>query len=397
MFQMNSVYILGGARTPFGTFGGGLKDVSAIELGVVASKGAIGNSKIAAGDIEQVFAGNVIHTSKNASYLARHVALQAGVPMKSPALTLNRLCGSGMQAVVSAAQAIILEDTKVALALGTENMSESPHVLRSTRFGTGLQSPQIDDMLWATLTDEYIGCGMGVTAENLAQKYEISRQSQDEFALQSHQRASRAQQNGRFQQEIAPVIITDKKGRETIISEDEHIRHNATVEALAKLNPSFKKNGTVTAGNASGINDGAAALIVAGESYLQKNPAVKPTARIVSWGIAGVDPNIMGIGPVPASQIALQKAGLTIKDIDIFEFNEAFAAQFLAVEKELDIDRNKVNINGGAIALGHPVGASGARILNSLVIELKNQGKKFGLASLCIGGGQGIAMIIESL
>ncbi|MEH7249248.1 acetyl-CoA C-acetyltransferase [Neobacillus niacini] len=394
---MNSVYILGGARTPFGTFGGGLKDVSAIELGVIASKGAIENSKITVSDIEQVFAGNVIHTSKNASYLARHVALQAGVPIKSPALTLNRLCGSGMQAVVSATQAIILQDTEVALALGTENMSQSPHLLRNTRFGTGLQSPQMDDMLWATLTDEYIGCGMGVTAENLAEKYEISRESQDEFALLSHQRASNAQQNGRFRQEIAPVRITDKKGRETIISEDEHIRHNVSVESLAKLKPSFKKNGTVTAGNASGINDGAAALIVAGESYLQKNPALKPIGRIVSWGIAGVDPNIMGIGPVPASQIALQKAGLNIQDIDIFEFNEAFAAQFLAVEKELGIDRNKVNVNGGAIALGHPVGASGARILNSLVIELKNQGKKYGLASLCIGGGQGIAMIVESV
>jgi acetyl-CoA acyltransferase 2 len=396
-FHMNSVFILGGARTPFGTFGGVLKDVSAIELGVIASKGAIENSKIAADDIEQVFAGNIIHTSKNASYLARHVALQAGVPFKSTALTLNRLCGSGMQAVVSATQSIILQDSEVALALGTENMSQSPHVLRNTRFGTGQQSPQIDDMLWATLTDEYIGCGMGVTAENLAEKYEISRESQDEFALRSHQRALNAQQNGRFRQEIAPVRITDKKGRETIISEDEHIRHNVSVESLAKLKPSFKKNGTVTAGNASGINDGAAALIVAGESYLKKNPALKPIARIVSWGIAGVDPNIMGIGPVPASQIALQKAELSIQDIDIFEFNEAFAAQFLAVEKELGIDRNKVNVNGGAIALGHPVGASGARILNSLVIELKNQGKKYGLASLCIGGGQGIAMIVESV
>ncbi|WP_144528680.1 acetyl-CoA C-acetyltransferase [Peribacillus simplex] len=394
---MSHVYILGGARTPFGSFGGVLKDVSAIDLGVIASKGAIEKSNISVEEVEHVFAGNVIHTSKNASYLSRHIALKAGIPIESPALTLNRLCGSGLQAVVSAAQSIILKDAEVALALGTENMSQSPHVLRDVRFGTGLQSPQMDDMLWATLSDEYIGCGMGVTAETLAEKYELTRDDQDSLAVQSHQKSAKAQLTGRFQQEISPVTIFTKKGKEITILEDEHIRHNTSMEGLAKLKPTFKKDGTVTAGNASGINDGAAALILGSESFLQTNHNVKPLARIISWGIAGVDPNIMGIGPVPASQLALRKVGLNIEDIDLFEINEAFSAQYLAVERELGLKREKVNVNGGAIALGHPVGASGARIIYSLALELKNRGKKYGLASLCIGGGQGISVIIEAL
>jgi acetyl-CoA C-acetyltransferase len=394
---MGDVYIVGGARTPFGSFGGGLKDVSATDLGVSASRGAIEKSNIPVEEIGHVFVGNVIHTSKNASYLARHVALKTGIPIETPALSLNRLCGSGLQAVVSAAQSILLQDTEVALAVGTENMSQSPHVLRDVRFGTGLKSPQMDDMLWATLTDEYTGCGMGVTAENLADKYEISREEQDQFAVQSHQKAAKAQRSGRFQQEITPVTITDKKGKQIIISDDEHIRPNTSLEGLAKLKPSFKKDGTVTAGNASGINDGAAALVLAGESYLQRNSEIRPIARILSWGISGVDPHIMGIGPVPASLLALKKAGLSINDVDLFEFNEAFSAQSLAVQKELGFNREKVNVNGGAIALGHPVGASGARIIHSLAIELKNQAKKIGLASLCIGGGQGITIIIEAI
>ncbi|GAA1376032.1 acetyl-CoA C-acetyltransferase [Peribacillus frigoritolerans] len=394
---MSHVYILGGARTPFGSFGGVLKDVSAIDLGVIASKGAIEKSNISVEEVEHVFAGNVIHTSKNASYLSRHIALKAGIPIESPALTLNRLCGSGLQAVVSAAQSIILKDAEVALALGTENMSQSPHVLRDVRFGTGIQSPQMDDMLWATLSDEYIGRGMGATAETLAEKYELTRDDQDSLAVQSHQKSAKAQLTGRFQQEISPVTIFTKKGKEITIFEDEHIRHNASIEALAKLKPAFKKDGTVTAGNASGINDGAAALILGSESLLQTNLNVKPLARIISWGIVGVDPNIMGIGPVPASQLALRKAGLNIEDIDLFEINEAFSAQYLAVERELGLKREKVNVNGGAIALGHPVGASGARIIYSLALELRNRGKRYGLASLCIGGGQGISVIIEAL
>ncbi|WP_027416135.1 acetyl-CoA C-acetyltransferase [Aneurinibacillus terranovensis] len=394
---MTGVYVLGGARTPFGSFGGSLKDVSATELGVIASKGAIEKSNIPAGQVDHVYAGSVIHTSKNASYIARHIALKAGVPVESPALTVNRLCGSGLQAVVSASQSILLGESNLALAVGTENMSQAPHVLRNVRFGTGLKSPEVDDMLWATLTDEYLGCGMGMTAENLSEKYEISREAQDQFALESQQRASKAQCEGRFKQEISPVHLADKKGRQLSVSEDEYIRADATLNGLSSLKPAFKKDGTVTAGNASGINDGAAAVVIAGESYVKQNQDVVPIARIISWGIAGVEPGIMGIGPVPASRLALKRAGLTMDDMDLFEINEAFAAQYLAVEKELGLKREKVNVNGGAIALGHPVGASGARILYSLALELKNQGKKYGLASLCIGGGQGIAMIIESL
>lgn len=263
---MAGVYLLGGARTPFGSFGGSLKEVSATELGVIASRAAIEKSQIHAAEIDQVFVGNVIHTSKNASYISRHIALNAGVPIESPALTVNRLCGSGMQAVVSAAQSILLDEANVALALGAENMSQSPHVLRNTRFGTGLKAPEMDDMLWATLTDEHVGCGMGITAENLSEKYEISREVQDQFALESQQKAAHAQQVGRFKQEIAPVVITDRKGKQTIISEDQHIRADVTLKELTSLKPAFKKDGTVTAGNASGINDGAAAVVVADES-----------------------------------------------------------------------------------------------------------------------------------
>ncbi|HHW37324.1 MAG TPA: acetyl-CoA C-acetyltransferase [Bacillales bacterium] len=394
---MKNVYIIGGARTPFGKFGGSLKDVSATELGVIASKAALENSNLTAELVDNVVVGNVIHTAKNSSYIARHIALNTGVPIESPALTLNRLCGSGLQAVISAAQSIKLGESSVGLAVGTENMSQSPHVLRDTRFGTGLKSPQIDDMLWATLTDEYIGSGMGVTAENLSEKYEITRQEQDEFALHSQQRALLAKESGRLKQEIVPVLIKKKKSKELSIENDEHIRTNSTIEDFSNLKPAFKQNGTVTAGNASGINDGAGAIVLASESFINQNPMVKPVAKIVSWGLAGVDPGYMGIGPVPAIKQALERAKLTIDDIDLFEINEAFAAQYLAVEKELGLDRERVNINGGAIAYGHPVGASGARILNSLAIDLINQKKKYGVASLCIGGGQGIAMIIEAV
>lgn len=394
---MASVYVLGGARTPFGSFGGSLKDVSATELGVVASQAAIHRSKVAAEQIDNVFVGNVIHTSRNASYLARHIALRTGVPIESPALSLNRLCGSGLQAIISASQSILLGESELSLAVGTENMSQSPHVLRNARFGAGLGSPELDDMLWATLTDEYTGCGMGMTAENIAEKYGIGREEQDHFAFESQQKAANARKEGRFVQEIAPVMVTDKKGRQHEISTDEYIREETTLAGLSNLKPAFKKGGTVTPGNASGINDGAAAVVVAGEAFLKHNPQATPLARLVSWGIAGVEPGIMGIGPVPATHIALRRAGLTLADIDLIEVNEAFAAQYLAVEKELDLDRRKVNVNGGAIALGHPVGASGARILYSLVCELRNKSKKYGVASLCIGGGQGIAMVIEAL
>lgn len=390
-----STYIIDGARTAFGSFGGSLKDISDIDLGVTATKEAIKRSGIPTTDIDEIIFGNIIHTSNNSAYLARHIGLKSGLKEASSALTLNRLCGSSMQAIVSGAQSIALGDANVIAAGGTENMSLAPHVLRGTRFGSPNKAPIVDDMLWNTLTDNYIGCGMGKTAENLSEQYNISREEQDEFSVQSQGKATKARESGRFAEEIASIFIQDKKGRETIINSDEHIRNNVTVEGLAKLKPSFKKNGTVTPGNSSGINDGAAAVMLASESYVN-NHGLQPLAKIISWGVAGVDPRIMGIGPVPASKKALEKANLRLDDIDLFEFNEAFAAQSLAVIKELDINRDKVNVNGGAIALGHPVGASGARITYSLTLEMKKRNVKYGLASLCIGGGQGIAIILEN-
>lgn len=391
---MTNVYLIEGARSPFGAFGGSLKDIDPTELGIAVSKEAIRRSNIRAEDIDVSVLGNVIHSGKNAPYLARHIALQAGLPLSSPALAVNRLCGSGLQSVISAAQSILLGEGNVALAGGVENMSQSPFALRGSRFGTKLKTPQVDDMLWAALTDEYIGSGMGVTAENLAEKYHISREDQDVYAYLSHQRAAKAQQEGRLAEEIIPIELKSKKGS-MIVNTDEHIRESTTVERLAGLRASFKKDGTVTGGNASGINDGAGAVIVANEGYIVQH-RLQPLARIISWGVAGVEPEYMGIGPVPAIKQALQKAELTLDDIDLFEVNEAFAAQYLAVEKVLGLDREKVNVNGGAIALGHPIGASGTRVLYSLVKELKRRGKKYGAASLCIGGGQGIAMIVEA-
>ncbi|MGM0901122.1 MAG: thiolase family protein [Bacillota bacterium] len=393
---MKAVYLIEGARTPFGSFGGSLKSVTDIDLGVVASKEALKRSNVPATDIDHVFFGNVIHTTKAASYLSRHIALKAGVPIEVPALTVNRLCGSGLQAVVSAVQSIMLGDAETALAGGAENMSQAPHVLRNSRFGTGLKAPEIDDMLTLSLQDQYTGCGMGITAENLAEQYEISREEQDKFALLSQQRATSARESGKFKKEIVQVEVSSRKGS-TFVTEDEHIKPGTTLEKLTSLRPAFKKDGSVTAGNASGINDGAAAVVLVSEEYLTDHPDVKPLAKITSWGIAGVDPTIMGIGPVPASQIALSKAGLSINDIDLVELNEAFAAQSLAVIKALNLNQERVNVNGGAIALGHPVGASGARILHSLALELKERQGKYGLATLCIGGGQGISVIIESV
>ena len=392
---MTTVYLIEGARTPFGTFGGSLKDVGPAELGIAVSKEAIRRSGIPAEVIDLSVLGNVIHSEKNAPYLSRHVALQAGIPLASPALTVNRLCGSGLQSVVSAAQSILLGEASVALAGGVENMSQSPYALRGSRFGTKLKTPHVDDMLWAALTDEYIGSGMGVTAENLAEKYHISREEQDVYACLSHQRAAKAQKAGKLEEEIIPVEIMSRKGT-TVVNTDEHIRESTTVEKLAGLKGAFKKDGTVTGGNASGINDGAGAVIVADEHYVERHQ-VKPLARIVSWGVAGVEPEYMGIGPVPAIKQALKKADLTLDDIDVIEVNEAFAAQYLAVEKVLGLDREKVNVNGGAIALGHPIGASGTRVLYTLTKELKRSRKKYGIASLCIGGGQGIAMILEAV
>ncbi|MGG0277909.1 acetyl-CoA C-acetyltransferase [Bacillus rhizoplanae] len=389
-------YIVDGARTAFGTFGGALKDVTDIDLGVAATEEALKRSGIQASNVDEIIFGNIIHTSSSSAYLARHIGLKSGMAESSSALTLNRLCGSGLQSIVSAAQSIASGDAKVVVAGGTENMSLSPHVLRGTRFGSPNKAPRVDDMLWETLTDNYVGCGMGLTAENLAEKYSISREEQDQFSVESQEKAIAARDSGRFAEEIVPIKLKGRKGKEVIFDTDEHIREGASVEGLAKLKPAFKKDGTVTPGNASGINDGAAAVLVASEEYVSEHN-LKPLAKIVTWGVAGVDPSIMGIGPVPASKKALEKAGLSLEDIGLFEFNEAFASQSIAVIKELGVDKEKVNVNGGAVALGHPVGASGARITYSLALEMRKRNVKYGLASLCIGGGQGIAIILENV
>ncbi|ETT82327.1 MULTISPECIES: acetyl-CoA C-acetyltransferase [Viridibacillus] len=388
-------YILNGSRTAFGTFGGSFKNTSDIDLAVATVKETIKRSGVEVESIDEIIFGNIIHTTSNSAYLARHIGLKSGMTEYSTALTVNRLCGSGLQAIVSAAKNIILGETDAAIAGGTENMSLAPHVLRGTRFGSPNKAPEIDDMLWETLYDQYAGCGMGMTAENLADKYGITREEQDAFSMNSHKKASIARESGRFAEEIVPVVLKGKKGKEIIINQDEHIRTDISAERLGKLNPAFKETGTVTAGNASGINDGAASVLVVSSDYLEKNK-LQPLAKIVSWGIAGVDPKYMGIGPVPAIRKALQKAKLEINQIDLFELNEAFAAQSLAVVKELEIDEEKVNVNGGAVALGHPVGASGARISYSLAVEMNKRNVRYGVASLCIGGGQGIAIILEN-
>lgn len=393
---MKNVYIVAGARTAFTNFGGSFANVSADALGTATAVEAMKRANIQPEQIDHVIYGGVIHTGVNASYLARHIALHAGVPVEVPALTVNRLCGSGMQSVVSGAHMIMLGEADIVLAGGAENMSQAPYSNFEQRFGgSKMGNLQFEDMLQATLTDQYTGSGMGMTAEKLAEQYDISREEQDEFAVLSNQRAAKAREVGIYADEIVPVEV--KKRRETVtITEDEHIKPEATVEGLARLRPAFKKDGSVTAGNASGINDGAASLIIASEEAVEKY-GLKPIARIVSSGTVGVDPTVMGIGPVPAIRQALKRAQLTIEDMDRVEINEAFASQYLAVEKELGLDREKTNVHGGAIALGHPVGASGARILLSAAMELQRENLQYAVASLCIGGGQGIAVVIEKV
>lgn len=393
---MKNVYIVAGARTAFTNFGGSFANVSADALGTATAVEAMKRANVQPEQIDHVIYGGVIHTGVNASYLARHIALHAGVPVEVPALTVNRLCGSGMQSVVSGAHMIMLGEADIVLAGGAENMSQAPYSNFEQRFGgSKMGNLQFEDMLQATLTDQYTGSGMGMTAEKLAEQYDISREEQDEFAVLSNQRAAKAREVGIYADEIVPVEV--KKRRDTVVvSEDEHIKPEATVEGLAKLRPAFKKDGSVTAGNASGINDGAASLIIASEEAVEKY-GLKPIARIVSSGTVGVDPTVMGIGPVPAIRQALKRAQLTIEDMDRVEINEAFASQYLAVEKELGLDREKTNVHGGAIALGHPVGASGARILLSAAMELQRENLQYAVASLCIGGGQGIAVVIEKV
>lgn len=392
--KTQDIVLIDGARTAFGEFGGSFKNVSAIDLGVAAAKEAISRSKIEADEVDEMYIGNVIQSSSDAVYMARHVALKAGIPTDKPALTLNRLCGSGLQAIISAAQSIQLGEAQVTVAGGTENMSQVPHVIRGARWGVPLGQAPMADYLWEALYDPYGDCTMAHTAENLAEEYNLSRDAVDNFALQSHQKALAAMEKGYFQEEIVPVSIKERKG-EKWIAEDEHPRQTS-LEQLGKLAPRFKKNGVVTAGNASGINDGAAAVVITSSDYAQKRN-LQPLARLVSWGIVGVEPNVMGIGPVPAISKALEKANMNIEDLDLIEINEAFAAQYLACQKALDFNPEIGNVNGGAVALGHPLGASGARITISLLYELRRRGKKYGATALCIGGGQGIAAIWEIL
>ena len=394
----SSVVFLSGVRTPFGTFGGAFRDVSAVDLTVHAAKAAIERAGIAAADVQDAVFGNVIQSTSDTVYFARHVALKAGCRIETPALTVNRLCGSGFQAVVSAAQGILLGETEVALVGGGESMSTVPHAVRGARWGLRLgQSPPLEDMLWEGLTDRYAGCSMGQTAENIAKKYGLDRATSDEFALRSQQLARDAWASGVYDDEVIGVPVKHPKtGKVEEVRRDEHMRPETTAEALAKLKPSFGAEGVVTAGNASGIGDGAAALVVASAEWA-KSRGLKPLARLVSWGAAGVDPTLMGMGPVPAARLALQRAGMTLDQMDLVEVNEAFAPQACAVERELGIRRERLNIHGGAIALSHPLGASGARITAHLLHALRRDGKRLALGSACIGGGQGIALIVESI
>lgn len=389
------VFILGGKRTPMGEYVGALKDISAIELGAIASKAALAETGVAAEEIDHTVFGNALQTSGDAIYGARHVALKAGIPYDRPALTVNRLCGSGIQSIVSGAQMIQLGEAQTCLVGGMESMSQAPHVIRGARSGFGLGQGKLEDSLMVALLDTYCNTPMAGTAENLARKFEISREEQDKYALRSQQAAKRALDEGFFADEIAAVEVRNKK-TVTLFDRDDHLRPETTMEGLAKLKPAFAKDGFVTAGNASGIVDGAAALVIASEPYV-KGHDVKPLGRIVSWAYAGVEPEIMGIGPVPASLQALEKAGLKLEDMDLVEVNEAFAAQYLAVEAELGLDRERTNVNGGAIALGHPLAATGTRLVLTLLRELRRRRGRYGLATACIGGGQGIAIIVETL
>lgn len=392
---MQDAVLVDGARTAFGRFGGALRDVSATDLGTVAAKGAIARSGVDAGRIDQIIFGNVCQTSSDACYISRHIGLAAGLPERAPALTVNRVCGSGLNAIVLAAQEIQLGHADFVLAGGSESMSQAPHVVRGSRWGIGLGDQVLEDTLWSSLTDTYIGMGMANTAEKLARHYGITRQECDEFSLESTRRAARAGERGRLAREIVAVTVRGRKG-DAVVERDEHVRPDVRAEDLARLPARFERDGVVTAATASGIADGAAAVIVASASAAAA-AGLRPLARIVAGGICGVDPSIMGIGPAPASRQALARAGLRLEDVDLVEINEAFAGQYLAVEKDLGLDRTRTNVNGGAIALGHPLGASGTRLALTLAYEMRERGARYGLASLCVGGGQGIAAVFERI
>jgi acetyl-CoA acyltransferase 2 len=384
-----------GGKTGEGKPGGGLAGISAIDLGAHAAKAALEKSQVKAEAIDEVIFGNALQTSPDAIYGARHVGLKAGVPKERPALTVNRLCGSGIEAIVQAQYRIQLGHSKIVLAGGMENLSQAPFVVRGARQGLKLGQGQLEDYLMASLMDSYSKCYMAVTAENLAREYSISREDQDAYALRSFRAAEKAISSGIFAEEVAPVEVPLGRSKSMSFQHDDHFFPSCTLEGLSKLRPAFAKDGFVTAGNASGLVDGAAALVVAGENTVASGHP-DPLARIVAHAVVGVEPSRMGIGPVPAIKAVLEQAKLSLNQVDRFEINEAFAAQYLAVETELKLDRDKVNVNGGAIAIGHPLAATGTRLLLTLALELRRQQLRFGVASACIGGGQGIAMLIEN-
>jgi acetyl-CoA C-acetyltransferase len=393
MEGIREVVIVGGVRTAIGEFGGGLKDVPPSELGSLVIGEAMRRADVRPEEVGHVVMGQVIPSEPNDAYLARIAAIRAGIPAEVPALTLNRLCGSGVQAIVSAAQMIMLGECEVAVAGGAESMSRAPYVSTGIRWGTRMGDGTVTDALLATLNDPFGHGHMGVTAENVAERFGIDRRAQDEFAVESHRRAARATAEGRFKSQILPVEVKTRKGAQ-VFDTDEHVRADATLEDIAKLRPVFKKDGSVTAGNASGINDGAAALVLMASEEARRR-GLRPLARIVSWGHAGVAPEVMGLGPIPAVPKALERAGLSVSDLDVIESNEAFAAQACAVAKELRFPAEKTNPNGGAVALGHPVGATGAILTVKALYELERTGGRYAMATMCIGGGQGIALVVE--
>jgi len=389
------VVFLSGVRTGFGAFGGSLKDLSAIDLGVVASRHAIQRSGVPASDFGHVVFGNALQTSADAIYMARHVGLKAGLPIETPAVTVNRLCGSGFEAITQGAQLILLGEADAVLAGGAESMSQAPHVVRGARWGLRLGPAPLEDLLWEALKDPQCGLSMAETAESLAEKYKLTRTEVDEVAVASQKRAKQAWDACAFQDEVIPVPVK-VKGKEVEFRTDEHMRPETTLEILSTLKPYFKKDGLVTAGNASGISDGGAATVIASEEYARTRGR-KPLGRLVAWAVAGVEPRHMGIGPAPAARKALAKAGMKLDQMDLVEVNEAFAPQYLAVERELGLDRSRTNACGGAIAIGHPLAATGTRITIHLLHALRREQKRFGLGSACIGGGQGAAVIVEAL
>jgi acetyl-CoA acyltransferase 2 len=397
MASRSDIVFLSGVRTGFGAFGGALKDLSATDLGAVAAKAALERAGVDPAEVGHVVVGNAMQTSADAAYIARHVGLRAGCPIATPALTVNRLCGSGFEAIVQGAHQILLGESQLVLAVGAESMSQAPHAVRGIRWGTRLgAAPVLEDLLWQGLTDQQCGCPMGITAENLAVKYAIPRTEVDAYALRSQQGAKAAWESGAMRDEICPVPVPNRKTKQLEPwAADEHMRPDTTEAVLAKLPPVFKPDGVVTAGNSSGISDGAAACLVASAAFAEAY-GLRPMGRFVAWGVAGVDPTIMGIGPAPAARQALERAGLKLSDMDRVEVNEAFAAQYLAVERELGLDRARTNVEGGAVALGHPLGASGARITVHLLHTLRRLGNRYGLGTACIGGGQGIAVIVEA-